>query len=327
MVKEVEFSNEVEVLASTEPYSNEVGQDLFEGHLENNGSRLHIVTHTPLKPSAIAKRKLFLFFGNIDFNSNSIEYIKIHESAFDYIQEGKSVTDNVYVFDLSRVLIIPRRVYNTAATSQLTIELYTYEANVITDYGTKRLSSPYSITSDVKYDYDVSTDGIYKLITIDFESWTPPKVYGVGDIIALNDVLLVSTIADNTNNIIAEEPTDSEPYGIGWSVATEDDIAIYSLGTTLNPPLRSFITNIMISRYAKYNKIKNALLATSFKAHDDASAYELTALLQRFRENAKYKLLSHKVIDAAYELYRLHSAATKQEDTNKVHTYNIKYTL
>ena len=327
MVKEVELSNEVEILAAEESYSNDAGQPLFEGYLEDDGMTLKIITHTPLKEESVSKRKLFLFFGNVDFNTKSVEYLKIDETGFDFLQDGKDATDNIYSLSVGKVLMIPRRVYNTYPSSDLTIQLYTYEANITTDYGSKVLSSPYSIEADIKYDYEKSTDGIFKLMTMDFQTWVSSITYDIGDIVVLEDALLVSTISDNNNNVIADETTEDTPYGEGWSVANESDIQYFSTGVTTNPPKRSFTTNIMISRYAKYNKIKNALLSTSFKKHDDTQAFELTSLLQRLREKAKYKLLEHKVIDAAYELYRLNLASTKQKNTSEVNTYNIKYTL
>ena len=82
----------------------------------------------------------------------------------------------------------------------------------------------------------------------------------------------------------------------------------------------------MISRYAKYSIIKDVVMATSFKAHDDSSSYELALLLQNLRERAKFKLLLHKPIDAAYCLQNLKVASSVKTDTTKVHTYNVTYT-
>ena len=61
MVKEVEFSNESEVLAELENYSNAADQPLFDGYLEDEGTTLKVVIHTPLCGEAVAQRKLILF--------------------------------------------------------------------------------------------------------------------------------------------------------------------------------------------------------------------------------------------------------------------------
>ncbi len=137
MVKEVEFSNVSEVLNADLPYSNSGDQKLFSGELDEDGTSLDISVHVPLLTELLAKRKLFLFFGNIDYDNKETDYIKLEETDFDFcLRDGDSFTDVAYTFDLSRVLIIPRKVYSTRGTSEITVELYTYEANITTDYGT-----------------------------------------------------------------------------------------------------------------------------------------------------------------------------------------------
>lgn len=316
MVKEVEFSNESEVLAEDQNYSNAADQPLFEGHLTDSGVTLDVTVHIPLSGEAVAQRKLFLFYGNTDFDNKIIDYIKLEETDLDYRQSGEEITDKVYTFDLNRVLIIPRKVYSTGGTSEIVIELYTYEANITTDYGTKRLSVPYSITSDVKYEYDQSTDGVYRLVMVDFDPWVSTRTYNIGDIVESGGALMMSDVNENSD-IVSES---------SWSTPTDDDVLNFSRGVTKYPPTRAFITDMMISRYAKYKLIRDTLLSTSFKGYDDKEAYELTLLLQNLRERAKYKLLTHKPLDAAYSLQTLKVAYSPQTDTTKIHTYNIKYT-
>ncbi len=316
MVKEVEFSNVSEVLGASEVYSNAPDQPLFDGYLTDNALSLNIVVHSPLRGPAVAQRKLFLFFGNIDFDNRMVDYLKLEETDFDFHQTGEVETDRIYTFDLSRVLIIPRKIYSTGGTSEIVIELYTYEANINTDYGTKRLSVPYTIESNSKYEYDKSTDGVYKLVTIDFDPWTTTRSYGVGDIVESDGELLMSLI-DNNDNDITEET---------WTTPTDEDIIAFGYGNTKYPSTRSFVTDILLSRYAKYELIRKTMVSTSFKEHDDDMAYELTLLLQNLRERAKFKLMVHKPIDAAYNLQLLKLASSPGTDTTKIHTYNIKYT-
>ena len=317
MVKEVEFVNESEVLASTEDYSNSVDQPLYEGYLTTKGTTLNVVVHAPLPGIASAKRKLFLYFQSIDFGSKIVDYIKLQESDFDYIQDNQNVTDREYQFDLSRVLLIPRKIYSTGGSSEITIELYTYEANLNTDYGSKSLSVPYTINNDMKYEYDQSTDGIYRLVSIDFDPWLVDRKYSIGDIAESGGSLIMSTIEDNIGI----------PSSAGWTIPTDEDIFNFCRGNTKYPPIRGFITDVMISKYAKYKFIKSSLLATSFKKYDDKDAFELVTLLQNLRERAKYKLLVHKPIEAAYNLQTLKIASSPQTDTAKVNSYNIKYTV
>ncbi len=317
MVKEVEFSNRSEVLAVSENYSNAVDQPLFDGHLEDKGVTLKVKVHIPLNGENVAKRKLILYFGNVDFDNKTVDYTKLEETDFDYRQIGEDITDKIYTFDLNRVLIIPRKLYSTGGTSEITIELYTYEANITTDYGTKILSVPYSITNDAKYEYEQSTDGLYKLVMVDFDPWNEFRTYGTGDIVESGGVLSMSN-KDQNSDILGTS---------GWETPTDDDILNFSRGITNNPPIRAFITDVLISRYAKYSLIKESLISTSFKEYDNKDSTELTLLLQNLRERAKYNLLTHKPIDAAYDLQTLKVASSPQTDTTKINTYNIKYTL
>ena len=316
MVREVEFSNESEVLAKLENYSNAADQPLFEGYLEDDGTTLKIKTHIPLSGEAVAQRKLILYYGNVDFDTKTIDYINVAESDLDYRQDGQDITDRVYEFDLNKVLIIPRKIYSTGGTSEITIELYTYEANITTDYGSKTLSVPYSINNDVRYEYDKSTDGVYRLVMTDFDPWVSTRTYGTGDIVVSGGNLLMSNVDENSDL----------PDQTSWTAPEDSDILYFSRGMTKYPPIRAFITDILISRYAKYALIRESLVSTSFKAHDDDRSFELTLLLQNLRERAKYKLITHKAIDAAYSLQTLKIASSPQTDTTKIHTYNIKYT-
>lgn len=128
----------------------------------------------------------------------------------------------------------------------------------------------------------------------------------------------MSLVDNNTDDPTALDVTT-------WGTPDDDDIINFSRGATKYPPVRAYISDIMISRYAKYELIRKALTSTSFKAHDDANAYELTLLLQNLRERAKFKLMLHKPIDAAYCLQTLKTASAVQTDTTKSKVYNIKY--
>ncbi len=256
-----------------------------------------------------------MYFGNVDFDNKEIDYVQIEEKDFDYCLNDDEFTDKVYTFDLYKVLTIPRKIYSTGGVSEITIELYTYESNITTDYGSKTLSVPYTVSSDSKYEYDKSTDGIYKLMVIDFEPWVATRSYGTGDIVSSGTGLIMSTVENNT---------DATTEG-SWTTPTDEDIAEYSHGNTNYPPLRAVISNMLISRYAKYGIIREILLSTGFKAYDDKEAFETTLLLQNLRTRAKFNLLAHKPIEALYSLQMLKLMSSKIDDTTRINTYNINY--
>lgn len=177
MVREVEFVNESEILHPSLEYSNYPDQPPFEGYLSNDSKELNVKVHVPLQEDSVAQRKFFLHFCNIDFDNRLVDYVKLLEMGPYFKAYGEDVTDKIYTFDISRVLIIPRKIYSTGGTSEITIELYTYESNVTTDYGSKTLSVPYSVQNNERYEYDKSTDGIYRLVMVDFDLYVPNRIY------------------------------------------------------------------------------------------------------------------------------------------------------
>ena len=315
MVKEVEFVNIIETLDKDQEYSNSEDQELLTADLTDEGLTLNVSVHVPLLPELLAQRKVILYFGNIDIDNKLVDYIKLEEKDFDFCLNGSEFTDKVYDFDLSRVLTIPRKVYSTGGTSEIIIELYTYESNVTTDYGSKSLSVPYTISSDSKYEYDKSTDGAYKLVVVDFEPWVATRTYGVGDIVSSGNSLIMSTVDDNS----------AEIKEASWSIPEDEDIMAYCGGSTNYPPLRAVVSNMLISRYAKYGIIRDIILSAGYKSYDNDEAFNTALLLQNLRTRAKFKLLAHKPVDAAYSLQLLKLMSAKMTDTTKIHTYNIKY--
>lgn len=318
MIKEVEFSNMFEIINPAYPYSDGVNQLIFDGALSEEGKTLDITVGNTLPLPSEGARQLILYFGNVDFDNNIVEYVKIGETALD--NSSPASVNNVYTFDLSKVLMIPRRIYNNQGTSEITIQLYTYEANITTDYGTKRLSVPYSISNDSVYEYDKSTDGIFRLYMVDYKLWNISTEYNKGDIVYYGDGVLISTVDGNIGVTPSTEASS-------WATPTEQEIIEFAYGSSANQPLGSIISDIMISRYAKYTYILETLLKTGFKAYDDQYAYELTSMLQTIRERAVLDLLDHRPIKSAYGLQQLKRASSTNNLSSKVQSYNIKYTI
>ena len=313
MVKEVEFSNFLEVLSDSMMYSEDAGRPTFTGSLKDDGKTLEV---TVLKGGTNGGRKIYVLFGNVDFDTRMVDYIDVGESELDLniVNPGK-----VYTFDLTKVLQIPRKVYDTRGSSEITIELYTYEANINTDYGTKRLSVPYTVESATHYEYSTSTDGVYKVALVDYAYWDNTITYNVGDIVIdSNDTLMISTIDGNTGN----DPTLSD-Y---WTSPTKEEILDYAYGTTTNEPINSVLSDMLISRYAKYKYIKEAMSKMTYKEHDNELALAQSLLLQAFREQAMVNIYKHKPIDAAESLQLLKLAANDPAEVATYRVYNIKYT-
>jgi len=313
MVKEVEFSIKNKVLASGLSYSNK--SNLFDGSLSTNGSVLNLTVNTDLPLQSDAVRRIYLYFGVFDYSVKALRYALISDIAPDYCNtliDG----NRTYTVDLSKVMAIPRKIYNTMGSSEISIELYTYEANITTDYGNKRLSVPYTITSDTKYEYDKSTDGVYSLLMLDIEPWVSTKTYMKGDIVN-GDSPVVSLVNNNATTVTSSS----------WRSATGEDLVEFAKGNTANRPPRSVLADMMISRYAKYGIMIDVLKSLSYKGYDDEDSAMKLKQLMGIRELAKIRLQQHDVINAAYYLEMLKLASSESSNTTKVVNYNIKYTI
>ena len=154
---------------------------------------------------------------------------------------------------------------------------------------------------------------------VDFANWSTAKTYSIGDIVVYGGSLLRSTVDGNFNN----NPSTSTL----WVAPTEDEIIDFSYAVSDNPPLSSVISDMLISRYVKYNYILNSLTSTSFKKFDNDKALEKTSMLQMIRERALMFLLEHKPVEALYTLYQIKDAYAGISDPIKVRSHEVKYTI
>ena len=317
MVKEVEFSNVVESYSATGNMPVRSDIQSLEGYLYNEAKNLVITPNIPLPKRTEGARVLILYYANMDFENQTIEWYHLFTSEpstcsiYNYIRES-------YDIDISAVETIPKKIYNTGGTSEIVIEIYTYEANLTTDYGSKRLSAPYTIDSNELYRYDKSTDGIYKLFLVDIPVWAATTRYYIGDVV-IYDGANYKCVNDNTGIV----PSD-EDY---WVAADEEAIKEFSYGLTGNPPINSIISNLMLSHYAKYNIIGEHINKLSFKDSDNEAVYKVINILQGLREKAKFHLLQNQPIEALYQLYNLKIESNRLSEKTEIRIYNIKFTL
>ena len=96
MVREVEFSNQLELLNDDAEYSTKLGVEIFDGYLSNEGKTLTINVNKDAPHSGA--RQLLLYYSDIDFKSNSINYVFLGQSDFSPQPQ--------YTFDISSIPII-----------------------------------------------------------------------------------------------------------------------------------------------------------------------------------------------------------------------------
>ena len=321
MVKEVEFSNSVEIHTSDLELTMRQDIPTFEGYLENDGMDLTLISNIPLLREELGSRKVLVYYVDLDYENSITKWIHLFSSQAASCSTGL-VAMAEYKIDLKPVTEIPKTLYRTGATTDIIIEIYTYEANITTDYGSKILSAPYTVETNELYKYDKSTDGIYRVFLVDIPKWYADGVYFIDDVVELNGGFY-KAIVDNLSGVTPTDP-DADQY---WEVATDEDIRVYGMGNTANPPLRSVISDMMITRYAKYGIIGEHIEQMSYKEFDNDEVYQTISLLQSYRERAKYLLMQHKPIDALQNLSMLKESSLKLNDTAEVRTYNIKFTL
>jgi hypothetical protein len=320
MVKEVEFSNFIETYNSEQDLSIGIDVPSFEGYVYNDGMNLRLISNTALPAETAGARKLMVYYGNVDFEVMQVEWHQIHSTDL-HTCSTIAHAKIPYNIDLSKVATIPKKIYNVGGTSDIVIEIYTYEANITTDYGSKRLSAPYTVENNDQFKYDKSTDGIYRIILCDIPQWHHMVEYNVGDLVTLDNAIYYAL---KVNTAIPPQDPDNRLY---WRPATDDDVREYAFGNAANPPIKSIISDMLISHDAKYGIIGEYIEQIGYKDHDDAKAYEVITILQSYREIARHELLQHKPINALYQLFNLRIEASRLRDKTEVRVYNIKYTL
>jgi hypothetical protein len=329
MVKEVEFSNTLEVVRNEYTLATNPNIPVILGEVSDEGMTLTIKLSADLPKALKGARKAMLYYANVDFEYNQVEYHELMSADLVRCHRHSPFTE--YTVDLKPVTQIPRKIYNVGGTSEIIIEVYTYEANIhpewhddqlLSEGENMRLSAPYTIESNQLYKYDKSTDGLYLFVFVDIPTWNNYTEYSNGDVVVRNDDTFLAT-----EYIEAGIDPLQPSVSARWAPATDEDIRLYAEGNTANPPAQSAISYSLISHYAKYGIILPALLKTNFKDFDDDEAYATIHTLQNYRESAKHKLFRGLPYEALRELYDLKVANERLNTTTEIFYNNVKFTL
>lgn len=305
MIKEVEFQNIAETVKVGDEYvgyTTDPALDMFDGFLTDDGKTLTVDVNREI-PVGHA-RQVTLYYGNVDFSTSRIEYVKLGSTNLLTNDPSVSYVGSSHKFDLSAVFIIPQRLATRVPINNITIDLFTYEANVVDINGDpiyqKRLSVPYKAVGDASTDFAQSTDGWYVLGTVDYKIQDireqPLIQYLKGDIIYWYDSLEVNPLIDGPPIVygdlwIATEDVYGPPGELNnlWVIPTEEELLNFIL--IPRPPAITRCatvvhTDLLISRYAKQYFIAEVLRRTSFKPYDDDTAWYMADLLSSMREMA-----------------------------------------
>lgn len=316
MVAEVEIRNTVESIKLGSAYPAYVSNPEFpmlSGYLTNQGQTLNIEVNREIASNCV--RVAYLFFGVVDFNSRTIDYkILATSDPTLWATYGDNFAGTSYTWDISSVLTIPRSVPEITSITDITIDIFTYEANVTNStgtaiYGKKQLNVPYKIVSDPSVTYPKSTDGWYPIGVMDYAyvdiSEVNTRTFYKNDLVWWYD----SNEVDNPNGslYLTSEDTTLRPDAVGspWILATSNDVLNFMMipqSSSLTSATAIIGANAMITRYAKQSYIKDLLLRTSFKPNDDRRATYALLNALALRESVVAELEAGDMVRSVYYL-------------------------
>lgn len=349
MVKEVEFQNIAETVKVGDayvPYTTDPALEMFDGFLTDDGKTLTVDVNREI-PVGYARR-VTLYYANVDLSNAKVGYVELGATPLLTNDPTVSYVGSSHKFDLSPVLVMPQRTASRTPIDDITIDLFTYEANVVDGQGNaiyqKRLSVPYKVVGDASTDFAPSTDGWYVLGTVDYKLQDIKEQslvqYLKGDIIYWYEHEDPDAIDDRPRGVvhgdlwIANEDTYGPPTGWKgiWSRPTDEEILNFILlprPASITRCATIVHTDILISRYVKQHYIANTLTKTSFKPHDDSTAWYASDLLSSMRELALYYLQMGDGAKAKYildDIANEYTAAMLSKRDYKQISLNLNYT-
>lgn len=286
MVKEVEVSNTTEILEDyLQAPIDTAPEDTVYATLSGNGINMTVVIKRELKEGYVRKVALYYMLPKFEQQMVAEYLLGFFGPSVIIGDEDNDIDDQTtYTFDLSPVL---RTIVHTApeqlADDTITVRLYTYEANIDTDYGTKTLHVPYTVSYPSNFIVPASTDGWYTLRTSDIQIYNNTTQYYANDIVWYTngtDSAYYNCIADSLGNL----PTNST-Y---WSAMTEEEERnLYEFGHDITPTIPTLLnTNLLITRYIKQKYIYELLVRSNYKRADNIPIVTMLEKLFAMREAA-----------------------------------------
>ena len=309
MIREVEIRNTVESvkMGSTHPpYTTDPEVPMITGFVTNDGQSLTVDVNRELKTGHT--RFVYLFYSAVDLEYKQVSYH--HLDTSDMILGDTPAT--THEFDISSVLTIPKSSPKIFDYTEITIDLFTYEANITDNtgtaiYGQKRLSVPYKAEMGARDQFPVSTDGWYPIGVVDYLYRDMNNIV-VSDYFYKGDLVYFYSSLDSKEEGIYKclEGTSSNPLTEGfWELAAIEDImAFFTIPLPANITTAETIVgaNAIISRYVKKKYLTDLLTTTSYKPFDDAKALYLLMQVGSLREDSILKLEDGNLVLASYLL-------------------------
>lgn len=328
MVREVEIkvSQYTNIVNQTHGYdelssTEDATKDKFLGILREDGTLLDLTLNITMTGEEICSSIFMLDYNAVDYSNRSVLRTQIGDIV---VRDG--LPPDIYYegIDLSPVLELPQQTSLIDIENSVDIALFTYEANIIEEYGVKRLSVPYKVIGDTNLSMSTSTDGLYTVHFAIVRHWNTNSSFVEGQ---------VTTNAGTTYTCIVANKGALITDGSFWRVSTAEDIRAFTSGTTAtleDGTLVSSSAGMLITRALKQDYIYDILTGLSYRTEDDLQAKTVLENMKRYRELSLFyledsnHLQAQYLIDKAKVEYRHFKYGTLPTPTNnKSNTYTL----
>jgi hypothetical protein len=295
MIQEIEISNTTEYLdSSLQPVDFEHIPDIVSAVLTSNGEVMTVKVNRYLREDCV--RKVTLSYMLPEYEQ---QMVAEYELGVFGPSNGNDVDEQTeYVFSLNSVL---HQIVHTApeqlADDTITVRLYTYEANITTDYGTKTLHVPYTVSYPSSMIAPSSTDGWYTVRVLDVQIYVSEQQYFAGDLVYSSThngfyTCLVDCLGIAVTNLTYWE-----------SLTEEQEHNLYEFGHEQTNSIATVLNaNLLVTRYIKQKYIYELLVKSNYKRYDNIVVVMQLEKLFSMREAAVVHLKAGNPIYARYLL-------------------------
>ncbi len=323
MVREVEARprNYTDIVDKIYSYDSMIVEDptseRFSGQLSDDGKTLDITLNINAPKGDAVAEIMLLDFNIVDFANKTFTSRNLTDLL---VRPATPPTLKYTSIDLSEVLEIPQSAEKLTADLEASLRLFTYEANIETAYGSKRLSVPYKV--DIPYDYVIAnnTDGLYTVNYALVRLWGSTATYVPGQVTVDG-----TTAYTCLKTVSGTQPEDTNDY---WRVATMDDIRAAASGITSGQESGTLIASevsMIISRYHKQTILYDLVNSLSYREEDDIRALSSLNIVSRYHELCVLALEEANPIQARYFLNKM--KVEHSHFTGPTNTVAYKHTL
>jgi hypothetical protein len=263
-------------------------------YLSNDGDKMNVKVNSALATGHV--RRIELVYMKVDMMNNSFSRTSIG------IVGPLTSDDEYHEFDISYVKQIPLLATKAIMDNSISIDLFSYESNTVTGYGSRRLSYPSRLNNESTITVPSSTDGWYQLYVLDVPVWSGANEYVAGDIVYHNES---SSFARASISNVAIPPNNPDET---WSPVTNEQWILYSIAiervSTYDASLR-ISADLLVSRNVKQTYILRAIKESNFDSSDDDEAMEALSRISALREAAIACLEAGDPIKSLVMLYRI----------------------